>query len=240
MKETTRKQEGKEATLLAGEIAKGLTWRIQMGQYKAGQRLPVRALCEEFHASETPVKQALNQLMALGLVDAIPKCGMVVHQYAFQDIKENLEVRLMIEQYCARFAVDLASRDEQYITQVEQALEVITKLDLACIESFTQENYNLLTAPDYQFHHLLVESCRNSQIISLYERINSHESMFAGFEGHSQESLKATIQEHQKIVDRLLYADVDGMRAAIREHIVRTIAIQRAAWKKRDPDLSKA
>lgn len=238
MKETTHKSVSKEATLLADEIAKGLIWRIQMGQYKAGQRLPVRVLCEEFHTSETPVKQALNQLMAMGLVDAIPKCGMVVHRYTFHDIKENLEVRLMIEQYCAQFAVELATRDEQYVAQVEQALEPVTKLDQACIEMFTQENYNLLTAPDYQFHHLLVESCRNSQIISLYERINSHNSMFVGFEGHSQESLMATIQEHRKIVDRLLYADVEGMKSAIREHIVRTIAIQRAAWKKRNLDFA--
>lgn len=111
-------------------------------------------------------------------------------------------------------------------------MEPITKLDKACIESFTQENYNLLTIPDYQFHRLLVESCRNSQIINLYERINSHKSMFVGFEGHSKESLKTTIQGHQKIVDRLLYADAERMKAAIREHIVRTIAVQRVAWKK--------
>ena len=66
------------AELLADEIAQKIRAKIQNQQYKAGQRLTVRLLCEEFGTSETPVKQALNQLVTTGLVVSIPKCGMRV------------------------------------------------------------------------------------------------------------------------------------------------------------------
>lgn len=46
--------------LLADEIAQKIRQKIQKQEYAQGERLTVRWLCEEFGASETPVKQALN------------------------------------------------------------------------------------------------------------------------------------------------------------------------------------
>ncbi len=54
--------------LLADEIAQKIRQKIQKQKYAQGDRLTVRWLCEEFGASETPVKQALNQLVSTGLV----------------------------------------------------------------------------------------------------------------------------------------------------------------------------
>ena len=54
--------------LLADEIAQKIRQKIQKQEYAQGERLTVRWLCEEFGASETPVKQALNQLVSTGLV----------------------------------------------------------------------------------------------------------------------------------------------------------------------------
>lgn len=223
-----------EPVLLADEIAQGIAERIQSGQYLAGQRLPVRALCQEFGVSETPVKQALNQLLSTGLVDSIPKCGMRVHTYEFQDIKENLEARMMIELYCAESAVQLVQRDEGFVERVERAFNETTELDRACIKNFTRENYNRITEPDRRMHFEIVQSCGNSQIIRMYTDLNAHKSMFIGFEGHSPESLERTIREHQRIIDSLLQCDATGLRKAIRAHIATTTKVQRDAWKKRN------
>ena len=46
-------------------------------------------------------KLALNQLAATGLVVATPKCGMRVRSFSFEDMKNVLEARLMIEQFSA-------------------------------------------------------------------------------------------------------------------------------------------
>ena len=49
--------EARETNLLADVIAEQLKIKIQNREYKAGDRLPVRQLCEAFNTSETPVKQ---------------------------------------------------------------------------------------------------------------------------------------------------------------------------------------
>ena len=89
-----KRHEGPE--LLADEVAQKIRAKIQNQQYQPGDRLTVRLLCEEFGTSETPVKQALNQLVATGLVVSIPKCGMKVRTFNFQERKDNWEARVMV------------------------------------------------------------------------------------------------------------------------------------------------
>ena len=116
---------------------------------------------------------------------------------------------------------------------VEEAFRETTELDRICMEAFSRENYNRITEPDRRMHFLLVETCRNEQIIKMYTDLNAHKSMFIGFEGHSPESLEQTIREHRLMMDSLLHCDEAGLKAAIRNHITSTIVIQREAWKKR-------
>ena len=110
--------------LLADEIAQKIRVKIQNQKYKAGQRLPVRLLCEEFGTSETLVKQALNQLVTTGLVVSVPKCGMRVRTFNFQDMKDNWEARLMVEQFCAASAVEMARRNERFVTRIQEILRI--------------------------------------------------------------------------------------------------------------------
>lgn len=158
------------AQLLADEIARKIQNKIQTQQYAPGERLTVRRLCEEFGTSETPVKQALNQLVTTGLVVSIPKCGMRVREFSFDEMKENWEARLMIELYCAASAVETARRDDGFVARVQTLLEEANAAYRNCIGSFTKENFNLLQVPDRNLHTQLVTCCQNRQIIEMYNR----------------------------------------------------------------------
>lgn len=216
------------AQLLADEIARKIQNKIQTQQYAPGERLTVRRLCEEFGTSETPVKQALNQLVTTGLVVSIPKCGMRVREFSFDEMKENWEARLMIELYCAASAVETARRDDGFVARVQTLLEEANAAYRNCIGSFTKENFNLLQVPDRNLHTQLVTCCQNRQIIEMYNRLNAHACMFVGYEFHSRESLEGVIQQHTQMVDQLLLCDLEGLRKAIRTHIYSTIRIYRA------------
>lgn len=174
------------AQLLADKVARKIQNKIQTQQYAPGERLTVRRLCEEFGTSETPVKQALNQLVTTGLVVSIPKCGMRVRKFSFGEMKENWEARLMIELYCAAAAVEAARQDDNFVAQVQQLLETANRAYRNCIENFTKENFNLLQTPDRNLHSQLVVCCKNQQIIQMYDRLNAHACMFVGYEFHSR------------------------------------------------------
>ena len=216
------------AKLLADEIARKIQDKFQNQQYAPGQRLTVRKLCEEFGASETPIKQALNQLVTTGLVVSIPKCGMRVRKFTFEEMKENWEARLMIELFCAASAVEAARRDDAFVARVQALLQEVNRVYQYCIDEFEQANFNLLLAPDRNLHTELVTCCKNRQIIEMYNRLNAHAGMFVGYEFYNREILYDVMEQHNQLVDRLLLCDLEGLQKAIRTHIYSTIRTYRA------------
>lgn len=217
--------------LLADEIAQKIREKIQNQQYKAGERLTVRLLCEEFGTSETPVKQALNQLLTTGLVVSVPKCGMRVRSFNFQDMKNNWEARMMIELYCAMPAVEMAKHNEDFVTRVRELLRVSNAEYEKCIHNYNKGNFNPLHEHDRLLHTELVKCCRNEQILTMYHSLNAHAGMFVGFSLHAPATLKEVQKQHTDIVNQLLLCDVDGLKKAIETHIYSTIQIYRSAEK---------
>lgn len=222
MEETRTRTE-----LLADEIAQKIRHKIQNQQYQQGERLTVRCLCEEFGASETPVKQALNQLVTTGLVVSIPKCGMRVRTFTFQDMKNNWEARLMIEQFCAAAAVDRVRRDESFIDHIRELLHSTNAAYDQCIQDYTKENFSGLSEYDRRLHTELIKCCENDQIVNMYESLNAYAGMFTGFTRHNRETLKGVQKEHTNIVNQLELCDVEGLKKALEQHVYSTIQIYR-------------
>lgn len=217
--------------LLADEIAQKIRTKIQNQQYEAGERLTVRRLCEEFGTSETPVKQALNQLVTTGLVISVPKCGMRVRTFNFQDMKDNWEARLMIEQFCALPAVENARHNEEFIRTMEDLLRISNEEYDKCIQNYTKDNFISLHVHDRMLHSELVKCCKNQQILSMYNSLNAHSGMFVGYGFHTPYTLRDVQDQHTEIVRQLLLCNADGLKKALEQHIYSTIQIYRAAWK---------
>ncbi len=220
------------AELLADEIAQKIRRKIQNQQYKAGERLTVRRLCEEYGTSETPVKQALNQLVTTGLVVSVPKCGMRVRTFDFQDMKDVWEARIMIEQFCAGPAVEMARRDEAFVKRIQEILRISNEEYEHCSRNYTQENFAPLHYHDNQLHSEIVKCCQNSQIMSMYNGLNAHAGMFVGFRCHTPETLRGVQRQHTEIVEKLILCDVEGLKKALEQHIYTTIQIYRQALEK--------
>ena len=211
--------------LLANEIARIIKQKIQYEEYKGGDRLVVRKLCEDFGASETPVKQALNQLMSVGLVSATPNCGMRVSTFGVEEFKQVLIARKMIEMFCARDAVLKVRRDHAFAEQIKELLERSNRQYERCIEDFTKENFSEIPENDRMLHAQIVCAGENAEIIRMYNGLNSHAGMFTGYSRHSPQTLRNVISQHNEIVEALLICDVDGLRAAIEKHIQSTIEV---------------
>ena len=221
----------KASELLADDIAQKIRTKIQNQQYKAGEKLTVRRLCEEFGTSETPVKQALNQLVTTGLVVSVPKCGMKVRTFNFQDMKNNWEARMMIEQFCALPAVERARHDENFVTEITNLLQLSNREYQTCIDSYNKENFNPLHEHDYLLHTMIVKCNNNEQILSMYHSLNAHAGMFMGYTSHTPNTLKEVQKQHTEMVNQLILCNVEGLKKSIETHIYSTIQIYRTSAK---------
>ncbi len=76
--------------------------RILTGDIRPGARLDEAALAVEFNVSRTPVRQALFQLAATGLIEHIPHRGAFAAEIGPQQLSEMFEVIAELEALCAR------------------------------------------------------------------------------------------------------------------------------------------
>jgi DNA-binding GntR family transcriptional regulator len=78
---------------------------IQTGRYAPGTWLRQEALAEQFEVSRTPVREALHQLEARGLVRLVPNQGALVCAPDARDVRESYEVRAELEGLAVELAV---------------------------------------------------------------------------------------------------------------------------------------
>src|SRR5919112_4286400 len=80
--------------------------RLLDGTFPGGALLSENELSQQLGLSRTPVRQAFVQLEAEGLLELYPKRGALVVPVAASEIEDVFEARLLVEEHCARRAVN--------------------------------------------------------------------------------------------------------------------------------------
>lgn len=82
---------------ISAAAADALRRRILNGDIRAGAQLRQDALADEFGVSRIPIREALVQLEAEGLVRIIPHRGAFVAELSLEDLEELFELRALLE-----------------------------------------------------------------------------------------------------------------------------------------------
>ena len=118
---------------LSAAIVEQLRRDILDGTYAAGEQLRQDALAASFQVSRIPVREALFQLEAEGLVLIEPHKGAVVSSFSPQEIDDVFDLRALLEpRLLAQSLPRLAAQDLREIAALDAAFdEAITRLDVA-------------------------------------------------------------------------------------------------------------
>ena len=85
---------------------------IEDGRLRPGERLVLSRLIEELGMSPTPIREALRLLQAQGLAAYSAHHGMVVAEYAPDDVAEVSRIRVELEPLAVALAVERADEDD--------------------------------------------------------------------------------------------------------------------------------
>jgi DNA-binding GntR family transcriptional regulator len=89
---------------IAAATAEELRRRILDGEIPAGAQLRQDALATEFGVSRIPVREALLQLEAEGLIKIVPHRGAVVSELSLAEIEELFELRMLLEPWLLKLS----------------------------------------------------------------------------------------------------------------------------------------
>lgn len=181
-----------------------------------GGKIIIRELYEKYGISETPIKQALNRLVTEGLVESIPRKGMKVRSLKWEDIEELMEIRLMIETYYIKQAIQTVKNDpsirlefERNVIEHKRMIENISDVN----EYF--RNYSL----DQEFHWLFVKCSGNKRVLQIYSSLGTHAYSYYVYGKQDREGMIAGVREHEAVYNALKEGNEEQLLKAIELHL---------------------
>ena len=155
--------------------------------------------------------QAVHRLQYDGLVDILPRKGIVVRAFSGRDINQLIEVRLPVEMEMARLAAVRATPEQL------KALRALLAKGRSYLKRTDRE---ALMALDRTFHHGIAECTGNQVLMDVLENLHQR-SMILWFVSVSSDRRAYDIvhEEHEEVLARLDARDADGAAEAMRRHL---------------------
>ena len=115
-----------EIAPLKSHVADRIRNAILKGEFKPGDRLNETRIASQFKVSRIPVREALQQLQAQGLVINHPRRGMFVITLTEEDIQRINSLRILLEAEAIKLCrANLTATQEQRLTAIVEEMETV-------------------------------------------------------------------------------------------------------------------
>lgn len=195
------------------EIRSAIKEAIFTNKLLPGSRIIETYWAKELGVSQAPVREAIRDLEAIGLVETIPFKGSRVRSLSEKDIRDNYGVRICLESKSLRDAISLLSDEDLRIlcSKLEKILEQMN--DYA-----NQGDLHSFTDSDTAFHRAIIKATGNQVLLRLWEQCNMR-NWYNFSSLTDSDSLKQLQKGHQKIYNALVSRDMQAASSALETHI---------------------
>ena len=185
--------------------------RILAGEWADGSQLRQEALSRELGMSRVPVREALRQLEAEGLVNIEDNKGAVVSQLSLPEIVELLRVRVLLE--CD---VLLEAIPRQTSADIAEAEALLARFETALRDKDISA-WGILNA---QFHLALYRAANRPQTLAIIEQLHNRtdrytrmQILLTGFNDRAH-------REHTQLLELCKQKDAISAAAFLRQHVM--------------------
>jgi DNA-binding GntR family transcriptional regulator len=212
-----------ELRSLQQQIHDRLLGRILRRELEPGERISPPVIAAAMGVSVTPVRDAVNQMAAEGLVTVTPRRGTVVSPVSVLDIEELYEIRLMIEPQAAEIAAGRASPAEiAHMQELAEQLEADPPAAAGEVENL--ETYLQEIATDAELHAAVVRAAHNVRLNTLYDGLRTHVLIARAVFPRLYRGQPHRRGEHQRVVDAIVAHDGGAARDAMAGHLRQALA----------------
>jgi DNA-binding GntR family transcriptional regulator len=197
--------------------------QIANGKLAAGSGVSELSLAQELGSSRSPIREAMNQLAAEGLLEQNSGGGMLVAQLKRSDIIELYDMREALEVYSVGKIAELplppADKDRlQHL--VDQITQLKTEIESSGAPALNDAQMQIFLSGDFEFHALLMSMTQNSRIQKVVSDTRLLIQIFSLHRPvHDLPLLESIRQYHQRVLDAIAIGDKRLAMLCLAEHI---------------------
>ncbi len=210
MCETHFMESPKKFTKASDKIRTEIETAIREGALLPGDPIDEAEITAQYKVSRTPIREALIQLQAQGMLTSLPRGGMVVAKMDLQQLLSLWELLAELEGVAVRLACQRMTADElkAIVDNHEQSRAVADADDFA---GWQESNL--------RFHELIYRATRNPYLRQEVLRIRTRTGYYRRHAFGAVGQIRASFDQHRNIVEAFQAGNAEAASAAMIAHM---------------------
>lgn len=198
-----------------------------------GERLLMDELAAEFNVSRVPVREALLQLQAEGLVRMVPHSGAVVAPITFASAQDYFAISRELQVLAGRAAAERMTDEER-----EKLQDIVRHMERLA----DAKEYEQYTKCNLEFHEFIANASKMPLVPHFLDQFQQHWQRVMSYyrlNPMPASRVEETVLQHRSIVAALVSGDADAAERAIREHNVTGLEDHLRRMAEKMPDMER-
>lgn len=194
----------------SAEIVEALEDSILRGERRPGDRLDERQLAEEFGVSRTPIREALQRLVASGLVSLRGRSGAQVAELEAADLLDAFSVVAELEALAAALAARRSGPGDQ---------ARLAALHDRCAQAAENGAVEEFFLANNAFHNAIAEASRNKVLQAQLRAVTLKTAPYRHHVTYRPGRMLSSIPEHADILAAIAAGDASRASQLMRAHV---------------------
>ena len=196
---------------LTSAVADKLRDQIIRGEIAEGTQLRQDAIATQYQVSRIPVREALRQLDAEGLIAIVPNRGAVVPALSPDDIEELFAIRALLEPEILKRSIPHLTRED--FAEAEAILRKYVS------ELRREDHVSGWGRLNWHFHSTLYARASQPRFMAIIRNVNNSGERYTRLQLYLTHGIKRANEEHHQILELCRQRDIAAACKLLREHI---------------------
>jgi len=198
---------------VAQSVAGQIREQILSGEVKGGEPLRQEAIAKKFETSIIPVREALRQLEAEGLVELKSHRGAIATELTLDKAREWINLRRLIETDLISAAIDKITDED-----LDKAEEVLGRFDRALDQRIEIDQWNDY---NFEFHSVLYAPAGRPETMKVLASLHKNCDRYVRLQLLGGDHIERAEAEHHQLIELCRKRDKRAAKSLLHDHIVR-------------------
>ncbi|MBV9265138.1 MAG: GntR family transcriptional regulator [Acidobacteriaceae bacterium] len=196
---------------LTSAVADKLRDQIIRGEIAEGTLLRQDLIASQYQVSRIPVREALRQLDAEGLVAILPNRGAIVPELSPADVEELFRIRALLEPEVLKSSIPQLTEDD-----LTEAASILRKF---ATDLRLEKHVSAWGRLNWQFHSKLYSRANRPHFLNIIQNINNKGERYTRLQLFLTHGMKRANREHAELLDLCRKRDTAAACKLLRQHI---------------------